>query len=315
MITIGQKFDKLTVLSKNTERGHKQLYNCQCECGTKVERYSSTLQDKYFKSCGCHKPRYWIGQRFGKLIIMDGPTKDNSGFLSWLCTCECGVKLIVRQSRFREGKISCGCIRKDSIRLKIEGQKVGRLTIIKDRPDLRQKKWTPVYECQCDCGNITFVDSSALRRNETRSCGCLKRDYLKEQSHDSNNINYIKAKRTNVTWAMNIKLNNDCKCLKCNYDIYHGLTAHHKDSRLLKPELAEDINNGACICCNCHAILHTLYGRGKTTKEQFEEFINNDIEYLCNKYNKCFKANKNTPKRALKKYNKYLPALKPSGES
>ena len=32
-----------------------------------------------------------------------------------------------------------------------------------------------VWACRCDCGNVSEV-SNTLRRNETRSCGCLKKE-------------------------------------------------------------------------------------------------------------------------------------------
>lgn len=34
-----------------------------------------------------------------------------------------------------------------------------------------------LWECRCDCGNITYSDSSNLKRGHTQSCGCNKDKY------------------------------------------------------------------------------------------------------------------------------------------
>lgn len=49
--------------------------------------------------------------------------------------------------------------------LDISGERFGRLTAIRRLG----RKW----ECVCDCGEITAVDISHLRRGNTKSCGCL----------------------------------------------------------------------------------------------------------------------------------------------
>jgi hypothetical protein len=50
------------------------------------------------------------------------------------------------------------------------GKRFGRLTVInKDHVD---KNGHQYYLCKCDCGNLVVVNSDALRRNLTTSCGC-----------------------------------------------------------------------------------------------------------------------------------------------
>lgn len=52
------------------------------------------------------------------------------------------------------------------------GARYGRLTVLSltDRTDSSGR----YYSCQCDCGVITEVRGSHLRRGNSRSCGCLK---------------------------------------------------------------------------------------------------------------------------------------------
>lgn len=64
------------------------------------------------------------------------------------------------------------------------GRRFGRLTVIKRAPNrfTSSGRSRVVWECLCDCGNTTFVDSSHFRGRIIKSCGCLKRDTAGKQS-------------------------------------------------------------------------------------------------------------------------------------
>lgn len=80
--------------------------------------------------------------------------------------------------------------------------KFGKLTIIKDLGIINKRS---KYLCKCDCGNITQVWGSNLRKN-TKSCGCLigknskgisikyKPGYIFEHSKIIERISYYKFK-------------------------------------------------------------------------------------------------------------------------
>lgn len=55
------------------------------------------------------------------------------------------------------------------------GQRFGRLVVIeKGTPHITKGgKYITRWKCQCDCGNITEVDSQKLRNGHTTSCGCF----------------------------------------------------------------------------------------------------------------------------------------------
>ena len=53
------------------------------------------------------------------------------------------------------------------------------------------------------------------------------------------------------------------------------LNAHHKESFNNNPALRTALENGICICEDCHKDFHHQYGRGNNTREQFEEFRKN----------------------------------------
>lgn len=66
------------------------------------------------------------GLRFGRLIAIN-PTEKRSkqGFVYWLCKCDCGKEVVVRNDRLRSGHTrSCGCFATE-IHREI-GKKIGK---------------------------------------------------------------------------------------------------------------------------------------------------------------------------------------------
>lgn len=53
-------------------------------------------------------------------------------------------------------------------------QKFGRLTVARFVGRSESKK--RIYECVCDCGNTVTIYAQDLKRNHTKSCGCLRID-------------------------------------------------------------------------------------------------------------------------------------------
>jgi ribosomal protein S27E len=54
----------------------------------------------------------------------------------------------------------------------LTGQRFERLLVL-ERAERRYNTTNAFWKCQCDCGEITVVNSNALRRGKTKSCGCL----------------------------------------------------------------------------------------------------------------------------------------------
>lgn len=54
----------------------------------------------------------------------------------------------------------------------LTGQKFGKLTVIEyiEYPSPKRNSW----KCECECGNITEVDTYNLNDKRTKSCGCLR---------------------------------------------------------------------------------------------------------------------------------------------
>ena len=60
----------------------------------------------------------------------------------------------------------------------LTGQKFGRLTVLERAidPNCKATKWL----CKCDCGKEKIVCGSNLTAGKTKSCGCYRKEKLKE---------------------------------------------------------------------------------------------------------------------------------------
>lgn len=61
----------------------------------------------------------------------------------------------------------------------LTGQRFGRLVVL--RHGGTATNGNAEWLCQCDCGNLTSVQSYNLRHGVTRSCGCLARELSRKR--------------------------------------------------------------------------------------------------------------------------------------
>ena len=138
------------------------------------------------------KSKNIIGQKFGRLTVVERAINDKYGNAMWKCVCECGKQCTVRGGGLRSGNtLSCGCLRIDRVRetyndliQDLTGKKFNRLLVLKRAPNRISPSGSHkiMWECQCDCGNITIVNGAKLKNNTTKSCGCKKADNLRKMS-------------------------------------------------------------------------------------------------------------------------------------
>jgi hypothetical protein len=81
--------------------------------------------------------------------------------------------------------------------------------------------------------------------------------------------NYIEYKK----WVQDVYKRDNYTCQKCNIKSSGNLNAHHLDGYDWCVEKRIDINNGVTLCESCHFRFHNQYGRGKNTKQQFEDWM------------------------------------------
>jgi hypothetical protein len=67
--------------------------------------------------------------------------------------------------------------------------------------------------------------------------------------------------------------NYTCRC--CGKKSEGDIVAHHLDAYSWCKDKRTDVNNGITLCEKCHNDFHNIYGRGKNTKQQFIEYMDN----------------------------------------
>lgn len=185
----GQSFGRWIVLAESEQRKNgKVCWLCQCQCEKKTEKVviGTDLTFGKSQSCGCLRNERvaasnsldLIGQRFGKLTVIAKTDERRDAMIVWECQCDCGKNAFVPTSYLTAGETrSCGCLHAEVMHelcgAKLIGQKFGKLTVIQESTKKKIKK-SIVWECQCECGNITHVPSHSLLSGATCSCGCIK---------------------------------------------------------------------------------------------------------------------------------------------
>lgn len=120
---VGQTFGRWTVLERVEHPGRGARWRCQCSCGTVSVVISGSLRSGGSTSCGCHRKerisaarlKDLVGQRFGRLLVLEraGSTKDSKP--TWRCLCDCGNETVAQGSSLRRHMTrSCGCLQKEA---------------------------------------------------------------------------------------------------------------------------------------------------------------------------------------------------------
>lgn len=74
-----------------------------------------------------------------------------------------------------------------------------------------------------------------------------------------------------IRWASEVKRRDHYTCVVCGRRGI-ALNSHHLNAWASHPTERYDLQNGVCLCKDCHDRFHAIYSKGKNTKEQFEEF-------------------------------------------
>lgn len=230
------------------------------------------------------------GERHGRLICIEPVGKSKCNSIIWRCLCDCGKYKNIRVSDFVHGKTrSCGCLNRENYtkHKDLGGKKFNMLTVIKLHQKIKYKSGGTaiIWKCLCDCGNITYKDSTHLVGGTIKSCGCLRTETTRKKcmglfgndhpAWTGNNVD----KRTSVAyaeWRNSVFKKNDFECVICGAG-GSELNAHHLDGYNWCNKKRMSIDNGITLCKDCHLLFHRKYGKGKNTFEQFAAFIENDI--------------------------------------
>ena len=117
-----------------------------------------------------------VGNVYGNLRVVSLHVMPHKKEQYWDCNCICGEKVVIKGSHLRGGfRSSCGCARYDySYKA---GDKFNKLTFIsyegRNKHNQGLSKWL------CDCGKMTIALTYGVKNQNTRSCGCLKIEWLR----------------------------------------------------------------------------------------------------------------------------------------
>lgn len=121
-----------------------------------------------------------INDKYGLLTVVDQKREKNRTY--YFCKCNCGIEKWIRADGIRSGAVkSCGCLSKET-QFKpndLIGKRFGRLVAIKDTGKRDKHNGSVIWECKCDCGNVTNADGGGLTTNAIKSCGCLQKETMK----------------------------------------------------------------------------------------------------------------------------------------
>lgn len=199
----GDKYGLWTVIKEvGRDKFNRRQVLCKCSCEKQtiraVEIYR--LIKGKSKSCGClrkinrikaydKKSNSIIGQKFGRVTIIEKIGKDKWGSLIYSGECDCdGDIKNYNIASLRSGKTqSCGCYKREvtlqnnmNYAKDAVGNKYNRLTVIKEiERDKNFNQRMVLAECECD-GNIKKYNLNQLKFGSTTSCGCYGRERTKE---------------------------------------------------------------------------------------------------------------------------------------
>ena len=156
-------------------------------------------------------------------------------------------------------------------------QKFNRLEVIKFSHNDKYSR--RIWKCKCECGNIVLASTNSLRRNNTKSCGCLQKEMTSVQGKKivgvwigENHPNWkggitsqrqlFNASKEAKEWRVNVFERDKYTCQKCG-QVGGELNSHHIIPFAVDRLLSLSLDNGITLCKDCHIKIHKLEGKPK----------------------------------------------------
>lgn len=155
------------------KKNNRIYWHCKCQCGTEKDVLQYSLTSGKSKSCGCEantnkRFKDILGQTFGELTAFEKTNKRDNNAVIWKCKCSCGNIVEWDVGRLQQTKHPhCGCLNS------LIGQRFGKLVVI-NKANVIKNNRSQYWECLCDCGNTSIVNTSDLRSGKVIGCGCTK---------------------------------------------------------------------------------------------------------------------------------------------
>lgn len=124
-----------------------------------------------------------IGKHFDKLEVIELLSSDKKGQRRWLCRCECGNTHVATTGNLKSGHTTnCGCKKSPDL----TGQTFGKLKVLgrSDKRNPRGARTTPMWECECECGAITYKATDVLKNPDLSMCSSCAAKYAAENARE-----------------------------------------------------------------------------------------------------------------------------------
>ena len=156
-----------------------------------------------------------VGNRYGKLTVIEQVESSSRGQRRYRCICDCGGTIIAFAGNLKSGHTtSCGCNKSPDL----TGQVFGKLTVIgrSDKRNSRGARTTPMWECRCECGAITYKATDTLTNPEESMCKSCQGLYAAENARKS--AGFIDGTQISRIQNMNLTASNTSGCRGGYYD-------------------------------------------------------------------------------------------------
>lgn len=156
-----------------------------------------------------------IGKVFGRLTCISETDEAEV----WLFRCRCGKRVTTTARHLRDGKRSCGCLRREMSAAKVvdmTGQTWHDLTVL-DRAG-SDENGAALWRCRCACGFVGVYMGVAMRSGDIKSCGCGRTqvvDMAGQTWHDLTVLDRAGSNENGVAlWR--------CRCQCGSVEVYSG---------------------------------------------------------------------------------------------
>lgn len=226
-----------------------------------------------------------------KKVVVTNFYKENS--ISYIDgICQCGNKLekirYVAIKNCKDDKYKCKECKKEYMSQKhrksfddvIKEFADKGCVVISDEKDYKNLK--SKLKIIASCGHEYETNVMSLRQGKGLCRECSIKTYSGENAYNWNggyDSEKIKFRKTYAfkQFVKEVYKRDGYKCQICGKGNC-TLNAHHLDGYNWCEEKRTDVSNGITLCEDCHNDFHNTYGRGNNTKEQFFEFMDNNLK-------------------------------------
>lgn len=118
------------------------------------------------------------------------------------------------------------------------------------------------------CGVRVEMKESKFRHHGFHTCSLSCKGYTRFEESSCQYRHGTKA------WRLRVLKRERFNCEKCGDNSDLGMVAHHILSFRSHPELRAVVDNGACLCPDCHRDFHKAYGYYDSDGEDYLEWLN-----------------------------------------